>query len=76
MYVDYNETALLKKQLAHVRQRVNQLAIPDGEKVARVIERKYGVNDSDMREAGFDPRNARHRDAWRRRNDGSFGGSF
>jgi hypothetical protein len=76
MYVDRDEVATLKHQLNHVRQRVNQLAIPDGEKVARVIERRYGVNDNDMREAGFNPRDPKHRDAWRRRNDGSFGGSF
>ena len=76
MYIDRDEVAALKNQIAHVRQRVNQLAIPDGAKVARVIERKYGVNDNDMREAGFDPRDPKHRDAWRRRNDGSIGGSF
>lgn len=76
MLSDFEEISALKNQLNHVRQRINAMPIPDGEKVARVIERRYGVNKSDMESAGLDPRNPKHRDAWRRRNDGSLGGSF
>ena len=76
MISDRDEIAQLKSQLNHVRLRIDLLPIPNGRKVRERLEAAHSVVESDMRDAGMDPQNPKHRDAWQRRNDDDCGGSF
>lgn len=76
MISDRDEIAQLKSQLATVRMRIDLLPIPNARKVQERLDAASGVDEADMHSAGFNPRDPKHRDAWRRRNDDDCGGSF
>ncbi len=75
MYIDRDEVAQLKSALKTVRTRLELFDLPNAKRLGQRVA-TGDVNDDDMRAAGFDPNNRKHRDGWRRRNDGDCGGSF